>query len=234
MDFNLPSGVAVEEERDSTGYTPLPSGVYTGTMQLAYLDQSTGGAHCATFLVKIGDRVVSQTIYFSNKEGKFTYKNKDNKEQPLPGYSQVDAILTAVTGKGIAGQEVEEKVINIYDYTARKEVPAKRKVFVDTINKPVAVGIDHVSEERTTKDSGYTVGDGTFRDFNEFNKWFNPETGLTTTETKAGATEPKYLETWKAQHEGKTVVRNAKTSSGAQGTAGAPAGAAKPASSLFT
>jgi hypothetical protein len=234
MDFNLPSGVVVEDERDVSGYAPLPSGVYRGVMQFAYLDQSTSGAISVTVLVKVDNRVVSQTIYISNKEGKYTYKSKtDGKEQPLPGYSQVDAILHAVTGKGIASQDIEEKVINIYDYTARKEIPAKRKVFVDTINKPVAVGIQHISEERTTKDSSYTVGDGTYRDFNEFNKWFDPETGLTNTEAKAGATEPKFLATWKENNTDKVVVRNARVTGTTKATAGAPV-QAKATTSLFS
>lgn len=237
MDFSLPQGVATEEERDVAGFSPLPTGVYKGVVQLVYIDQSAGGALNANFLVKVDNRVVTQTIYFSNKEGKFTYKSKtDGKEQPLPGYSQVDSILQTITGKGISNQEVEEKVINIYDYTARKEVPVKRKVFVDTINKPVAVGIQHISEERTTKDSNYTVGDGTYRDFNEFNKWFDPETGLTNAEAKASATEPKFLATWKASNPAdKVIVRAAAQSNASQGTAGVPTGAAaaKPAKSLF-
>lgn len=236
MDFNLPQGVVVEEERDVSGFAPLSSGVYKGVMQLAYIDQSAGGAASATFLVKIDNRVVQQTIYFSNKEGAFTYKSKtDGTMHPLPGYSQVDSILQTVTGKGIVGQDIEEKVINIYDYTARKEVPSKRKVFVDTINKPVAIGIQHISEERTTKESNYKVGDGTFREFNEFTKWFDPETGLTNTEVKAKATEPKFLATWKANHTDIVVVRKAATSIASQGTAGAPTGTStpKPATSLF-
>ena len=237
MDFNLPSGVTVETERDVSGFAPLPTGVYKGIMQLAYLDKSAGGAISVNLLVKVGDRVVTQTIYISNKEGKYTYKSKtDGKEQPLPGYSQIDSILHTVTGKGIAQQATEEKVINIYDYDAHKEVPSKRTVFIDTINKPVAVGIINVSEERTTKESGYTQGDGTFRNFNEFAKWFDPDNGLTNAETKAGATEPAYLNTWKAANPAdRVIVRTAAKSGVGQGTAGAPtASAPKPTTSLFS
>jgi hypothetical protein len=236
MDFNLPTGVKVEEERDVSGFAPLPSGVYEGVMQLGYLGKSDKGALSATFLVKADNRVVSQTIYYSNRDGDFTYKSKtDGSMQPLPGYSQVDAILLAVTGKGITEQELVEKVVTIYDYTARKEVPSKRSVFEDTINKPVAVGINHISEEKTTKESGYKDGTGEFRQFNEFTKWFNPETGLTNTETKAGAKEPKFLATWKSNNTGNIIVRKAANTGATQGTTGAPVGAAPaPASSLFT
>ncbi len=238
MDLNLPSNVVLEEERDSVGGGTLESGVYLGVIELAYLDAAPSGAISVNINFKTdANRNVRQTIYISNKKGEFVYKNKDNKDNPLPGYAQMDAFFTAVTGKGIAQQSLEEKVINIYNYDLKKEVPQTRKVFMDILNKPIAAGILQVSEERTTKDSNYTVGTGEYREFNEFNKWFDADTGLTNVEKKAGETEPKVLELWKTVNKGKKVVRNAATrdtsKAGAPGASNSPANK-KPTESLFT
>lgn len=236
MDLNLPSNVVLEEERDSIGSGTLASDVYLGEIELAYLDAATSGAINVNISFKTNNRSVRQTVYISNKAGKFVYKDKEGKEQALPGYAQMDAFFTAVTGKGIAQQTTEEKVINIYNYELKKEMPQTRKVFMDVLNKPIAAGILEVSEERTTKDSNYTVGTGEYRTFNEFNKWFDAESGLTNVEKKAGETEAKVLAKWKEANAGKKVVRDAASRDTSKAGAPSAGGAAnkKPTESLFT
>ena len=232
MDLNLPSDVKVEKERDSVGRGALASDVYKGVVELVYLDKSAGGAISVNIQFKTQDQVVNQTVYISNRKGKFTYAGK-NGDAPLPGYSQMDAFFTALTGKNLAQQAKEDKVINLYDFEARKELPVKREVFIDALNLPIACGITLVKEEKTTKESNYKEGTGEYYTKNEFNKWFDADTGLTAVEKQAGETSPKFLEAWKTKFVGETITRNAKNSGAVKG-APATAAAAKPTTSLFT
>jgi hypothetical protein len=234
MDLNLPQNVEVEEERDIIGGAAiLPSNVYKGVVELVYLDAASSGAISVNINFKTDSgRNVRQTVYISNKKKEFFYTNKDNKNLPLPGYSQMDAFFKSVTGKGIADQNKEDKVINLYNREAKKEIPQTRTVFMDTINKPAAVGILEVSEEITTKESDYKQGTGEYRQFNELHKWFDPDNGLTNVEKAAGETEPKVLANWKKTYEGKLQTRNAPEK--ASGTPGAPKPANKPTESLFS
>lgn len=231
--LSLPTGIKAEEERDSLGSGPVPSNVYAGTVELVYMDKSEGGAMSVNIHFKTDDRTLRQTVYISNKKGEFTYKDKDGNAKPLPGYSQMNAFFQALTGKGIDQQTLENKTIKIYDFEAKAEKPVERQVFMDAIRKPLAIGVLLVSEEKTTKESGYKDGTGEFRESNEFDKFFDASNGLTNVEKKAGDTEPKFLEQWKQKNVGNVKVKKAKNP-GTPGGAKAGAPAAGSAPSLFS
>jgi len=214
LSLALPSDVTAEQENDSLGGFILPAGVYKGKLDMVYLDKSPNGAICVNIHFNTGTQVVRNTVYISNRKGEFTYNNgKENK--PLPGYSQMDAFFKAVSDKGIAQQVSATKTIKIYNYDLRKDVPEEREVFVELIGLPAQVGILHVKEEKTNKDSvdpknkPYTEGTGEFREFNELSKWFD-EDGLTNAEKASGETTPVFLEKWKDKFSDKITVRNAK------------------------
>lgn len=235
MDFNLPSSVVAEEEKDivATG-GPLEAGVYPGVVELVFLDKAESGAININIHFNTGSRIVRQTTYISNRSGGFTY-HKDGKDHPLPGYSQMDHFFKAVTGKGLNQQATEEKTIKLYDYNAQKEVPVTRTVFMEALGKPIAAGIIQISEEKTTKESGYKDGTGEFRQYNEFDKWFNAETGMTRLEElDDSVTEASFIHTWKEKNVGQVKVKKAKNPGAAK--TGAMSGAPTPAAattSLF-
>jgi len=215
----LPTGVEKEEERDSLGGDTLPAGVYKGVVDMAYLDKAPSGALHVVLAIATEGRVIRQTTYISNKEGKFTYgQGKDMK--PLPGYTQMDTFFNSLTDKGIGEQEIEEKTIKVFDFTQRKEVNAQKDVFTSVLKLPVAVGILDVKDEKTTKESNYEQGTGEFRKFNEFNKWFDSDTGLTLKEKSDGVSEPNFLVKWKEQYEGKVTTRLAKKTGTVKGASG--------------
>lgn len=242
MDLNLPSSVKVEEEKDTLGgRVLLNSNIYPGIVDLCYMDKSDKGAISVNIHFKTKDnQVVRETTYISNRDGEFTYKDKQSGEvKPLPGYSQMDSFFKAVTGKGIGQQLKEEKTISLWDKDAKKELPAKRTVFMDVHQQPIAAGILKVSEEKTTKESNYKNGTGEFFEKNELVKWFNVETGLTHVEQAAGITAPTFFNEWKEKYENKVIERKAKVpgkasaaTAGAPGQSAAPVGGA-PTQSLF-
>lgn len=233
----LPTGVAKEEERDSLGGGTLPAGVYKGTVDMVYLDKAASGAICVVMAIATEGRVVRQTTYISNKAGEFTY-GQGKEKKPLPGYTQMDNFFIRATGKGIGEQETEEKTIKVFDFTQRKDVNAQKDVFTGVLNLPIAVGLLDVKEEKSTKESGYKQGTGEFRAFNEFVKWFDPDTGLTTKENADGVSEPTFLKKWKEQYEGKVTTRLAKITGTTKGASGVSEGmpsntAATPATGMF-
>lgn len=237
MSFALPSDVVVVEEKDTVGNGgAVDTNVYSGTLDLVYQDVSKNGAISINIHFNVEDKIVRQTTYISNQAGKFTY-NKDGKNYPLPGYSQMDSFFKAVTGKGIAEQEQLEKVLKLYDFEQKKEVPVPRKCFVDAQGQRIAIGILKVSEEKTVKTTETEangkvkyVGTGEFREINEFDKYFDADSGLTNVEKAGGITEPEFLNIWKTKKVGTVKVKAAKN----QPAAGSKAGsAAKPATSLF-
>jgi hypothetical protein len=231
MDLSLPTNVVAEADRDviGGGYI-VDSDVYKGHVELMYLDKSVNGAISVNIHFNTGKQVLKNTVYISNRSGGFTYEDKrDGSTKPLPGYSQMNAMFLAINGKPLGEQDKEEKVINIYDYSVGKELPVSRTVFVETLNAPLAIGVLKISEEKATKDSGYKQGTGEFRELNEFDKFFNADSGLTLTEQAAGETEPAFLAKWKKSKKGIVKVKNAKIPGIAGGAvAGAP-GASSPA-----
>jgi len=237
MSFDLPSNVVVEEEVDTVGTGgAVDSNVYAGVLDLVYMDKSKNGAVSINIHFNTDGKIIRNTTYISNQAGKFTY-NKEGKEYPLPGYSQMDSFFKAVTGKGIAdNQTMEEKHLKVW--VDGKEVLQPRKCFMDAQGKKIAIGVLKVSEEKTVKTDQKEangkdkyVGTGEFRDTNEFDKYFDAETGLTNVEKAGGITEPEFLNTWKEKKVGFVKVKKAKNQPAAGSKPGAPA---KPASSLFS
>jgi hypothetical protein len=237
MDLSLKSGVQVEEERDVLGgMTVLESGIYKGTVELAYMDESKNGALCVVIHFKTEKGVlIKETTYISNRNKEFTY-NRDGKDHTLPGYNIMNSFFDAIAGcdLGTAGRGTEKKVINVWDYDAKKELPVNREVFTDILGKELAIGIIKVSEEKTTPESNYKEGTGEFREKNEFSKFFDADNGLTVTEKKAGETEPAFFHEWKKGKEDYVKVKKAKVSAKTGGTSGMPtAAAAAPVKKLF-
>jgi len=224
MDLSLGNDVEVQEESDSLGGGYVDSGIYQGNVKMCFLDASKSGAVSVNIHFEHGGRTTRQTIYISTAKRadlgnnvKFTYTDKKSgKELPLPGYSQMDSFFKVATGQGIAQQTKADKVVALYDFAVKAEVDRSVSVFTDVLGKELAIAIQHVSEEKTTKESGYKDGTGEYIDKNEFAKFFL-KNGLTLTEQKAGETKPAFLAKWKADKAGKTVIRKAKNSGAAEG-----------------
>ncbi|NRA77146.1 MAG: hypothetical protein HRU18_02965 [Pseudoalteromonas sp.] len=241
--FALPTGVKAEEERDvvSSASGPLATNVYPGTIEMIYLDKSDKGALNYNIIFKTKDgKTVRETIHYSNRAGDLTYMcKKDNVPKPLPGYSQLSAMIEAITGMALTDpdQETETKSIKLMDWGLRKEVPVEKVVFMNTINVKCEAAIYLNSEEKTTKESGYKDGTGEFREVNRFMKFLD-EDGLTTVERKAGKSEAKHKAQWLDKNEGQIKIVKAKNpgTKAAAATAGAPVlgGAAPAASGMFS
>ena len=105
---NLDTDENIKGETDSLGGSFVKeSGVYNATIEMAYADQSSGGARNVNVHLKLEDgTVVRLTEYVTSgtaKGGMNTYIDKNSGEKRfLPGYSKMDSMSKLAAAKGLA------------------------------------------------------------------------------------------------------------------------------------
>lgn len=234
--------IADEKDTLGGGRQVLDSDLYTFKINLAYVTQSQGGAMALNLLLKTDDgKELRQSIYMTSgkdKGSKNTYTDKDGNEQYLPGFLQANSVALLTTGKEISELDTETKVIPLYDYTAKAEIPTKVEMIMDLVGKEIMAAVIKQTVDKTKKNEATNTYEATgeTRDDNEIEKFFRASDRMTTAEIRAQATEASFADTWLEKWKGK-VKNKAK---GASGTAGAPGaakagapGTAKPGKSLF-
>ena len=226
------ANIQTKEEDVLGGSRTVPSNVYPAGIKLAYLDAAASGAICVVFdfamLVNGKERNHKETIYISNKNKEFTYKDKQSGEnKPLPGFVTVDSICKAVTGKSITELSTEKKTIKVYDYDQKAEVPQEKEVLMDLLRGKLELGILEVTVDKSTKNESYDpskpkqgnnlpyLATGETREQNELSKVFN-EDGLTQLEKESGATEAKFKAAWLEQYAGKKINKAKGAATGAK------------------
>ena len=225
------ANLTTKEEDVLGGSFTVPTNVYPAIVKLAYVDKSAKGAINVVFdfaiLANGKERNHKETIYISNAAGSFTYKDKKTGEdKPMPGFVTVDSICKAITGKSITQMTTEKKMVKIYDYTQKAEVPQEKEVLMDLVRGKLELGIQELTVDRTEKsDTGEYVPTGETRDTNEVSKVFT-EDGLTLVEKEAGATEAKFKAAWIKQYADKKINKAKGKADGAKA-----GGVSKPAAS---
>lgn len=229
----------IKAETDNIGGSGvLDSGAYHSTITMAYAKKSDSGALglFVTFKTEAGQEL-RQSLWMTGgtaKGGNNFYIDKDGKEQYLPGFNQANALALLTVGKPIAEVEDEEKVINLYNYDLKKEVPTKAQVLVELIGQEIIVGVIRQTVDKTAKnDAGVYIPTGDTRDENDIDKLFKASNKMTFAEISAQATEPAFFTAWSDKNTG--VTKNKAKGTGTGGTSGAPkaaGGTAKP-KSLF-
>lgn len=236
---NLASDATIAHEKDSVGGSgPAESGLYNHTISMAYLTKSSGGALGLVLSLKDGNREVRQTLWMTSgtaKGGK-NYYEKDGERHYLPGFNLANSLCLLTTGKEISALETETKVVNVYSYEAKAEVPTKVEVLMDLIGKEIITGLIKQTVDKTKKNdaTGVYEATGETRDENEIDKFFRASDRMTTAEIRAQADTASFIQTWDQKWSGKTRERASK----ANGVSGAPKGAGaaiakKPTTSLF-
>jgi beta-galactosidase GanA len=234
---------AAEDQGDRLGGAGiLDSAIYTGAVKVAYAGQSQGGAKSVTVIFDLGNREYRETFYVTNKAGEnfYTPKGDSTKKTLLPGFVSVDDLCLLTTETPLEEQDLEEKVVNIYDFDQKREVPTNVPVLVNLIGKSVTMGILRQTVDKQAKDSsGEYRNTGETRDENVVDKFFHADLGVTVSEAKSGIRDAVFKTKWAEKNTGVTRDR----SKGAEGNVGAPgrpagsaAGAAAPKAtkSLFS
>ena len=225
----------LEETNDRLGgFNVRDTDAYEATIKVAYAGQSAGGARNVTVVVELPDGEYSETIYVTNKKGEnwFLNQNDKSKKVPLPGFTTIDDICLVTTGKPLSEQDSEEKVVKVYDYDEKKELPKSVPVLTELTGKPVILGIlKSVVDKNVKNDStGEYEPSGETREENTIEKVFHHPSKVTVVEAreaqKAGRdAEAVFYDKWVEKNKG--VTRNkAKGASGNGGNSGRPGGGA--------
>lgn len=112
----------------------VESGAYDGIVKAAYVGKSnSSNAQSITVILTVGNREIRDTQWITNRNGENFYvdKNDSSKRHPLPGYTLIDELCYCASGKSLAEQDIEEKVLKIYSFEERKEVNQSVPVLTD-------------------------------------------------------------------------------------------------------
>ena len=229
---NLKSdGLEESVDRVGGGGGARESGIYPGKIKYAYSGKSDGGALSLTVAFTDSEgKDFRETLWLTNKKGENWFLNKqDNtKKIPMGGFVIAEDICLILTGKPLAEQEIEEKVFNIYDFDAGKEIPKSVNALVELTGGEISLGILKVLEDKTKKNdqTGEYEPTGEDRTLNNIDKVFDTETKLTVAEARNGEEVGKFWEKWEAANVGEGKFKDKRKAGKAGAKAGKPAGPA--------
>lgn len=213
----------VEETVESDrlgGASLLDSNVYLMTIKGAYLDQSAGGASCLVLALETEQgKQHRETVYFTNKAGE-TFYTRDGKTHYLPGYLILDSLCMLANETPLLEQNFEDKVVKIYDFELKKEIPQNREVAVDLLGQQVKVAIFRQLVNKQAKNAkGEYVPTAETREENVIAKYFHAETDQTYGEAKEGIEGGIFMAEWLKKYEGVVVDKVKPADSSAVGGA---------------
>lgn len=224
----------LEESQDRvSGREVLESNIYTGVIKGFYGGESAKGAKFVnvTFTKEDG-KDYSETIYVTNQKGENFYgvKDKDGKltgkKAPLPGFTIIDDICTCITGQPLCDQNWEEKIAQVWDKDAGKELPKAVQSAVDVVGGTVSLGILKALENKSVAVQGSDTRVFTAEEFekNNIDKVWNTEARMTVAEAREGVTEQGiYWGKWEKSNVGEGKFKDSRKFNAATGgKAGAP------------
>ena len=209
-----------QQDEDKIGYSPIESGIYKATIEMANGVVSAGGARGLRLAFKLiaegKERTLTETFWFTTKEGKtFSIDKKTGDRRMLGGYNHAQALAVLLCNKDFMQLPMEERLIKI------KDNPEKVPVFVNLLNKQVAIAVLKVKENARAQVNGEYTNTNEVRYTNSIEKIFD-EKGFTHKERKDGTEQPEFAKQWKERWEGKekdNFKEVKKTASDAQGEA---------------
>ena len=225
--FGNLSNDGLEESQDRLGgFNVRDTNIYPATIKVAYAGQSAGGARNVTVVAMLPDGEYSETVYVTNKKGENWFLNQNNKSKkvPLPGFTTIDDICLVCTGKSLSEQDSEEKVVKVYDYDERKELPKSVPVLTELTGKTLFLGIVKQTVDKNAKNdsTGEYEPTGETRDENVIEKVFHDPTKMTVVEARNQATEAVFFNKWLEKNKGQT--RNKAKGNTGGGKSGRPGG----------
>lgn len=214
---NLSSEGLEEVEDRLGGYQPLESGIYKGTVKALYGVEAASGAVGMDLIVDINGQEYRERLWVTNRNKQNYWVTPNGKKSPLPGYSIVEDILMVTTETPLNQQNIEEKVVKVWDPETRSELPKSVPMFVDVIGKEVALGILKQLVNKREKQGNEYVEVAESREENVIDKVFHPELKVTVNEAKNGR-DPTFWDSWEARNAGVTRDRRKIK----EGSSGAP------------
>lgn len=209
------------EEKDTLGGGVLEGGIYDMRLEVAYSQKSGGGA-LGFFTVwvnsqgrKITDR---QYITSGDAKGNKPYYEKDGKKLALPGFQHVDFMVGLLLGKSLVELDEQQATLKLYNAAQGAEVPTEVTTYPELRGLKAKVGIKHIRQNKQVKQGNNYVPSNEEQSINEIDKYFDAETGKTSTELRAND-DAAFINKWSEKFAGQVVdtykpVANAPQSGG--------------------
>lgn len=191
-------GMEEAQDRIGGGFKIFNAGAYTGKIKLAYAGKSSSSdSRSVTIVLDTPTGVYTETFWVTNKKGEAFYV-KDNKKYPLPGFTVIDDLCLVTTNKPLEEQPGEEKVINLYDYDQKKEIPTGVPMLVELLGKEVTFGIQKHLKNKQAKNAQSGIYEDTdeSREENVTDKIFHYPSNLTVLEAKKGIQKAVFYGAW--------------------------------------
>lgn len=142
-----------EKPRDFVGFEPLETDLYRGKLKMAYLVVHESKAQGIAFEFDLGGKIFKTEQIVRTKDGKNYFINTKTKlKAPLGGFTVVDDICTILTGKGLKGQNTEQKVVKVFNFDKKEDVPTQVHVLVDLLDKDIGLAIVKKLENKSKKE----------------------------------------------------------------------------------
>lgn len=240
----------LEEKQDRLGGFQLQeTDIYLAKVKMAYAGKAKSGAQNITLILSLpGEKEYTETVYITNKDGENFFLNPQDRSKKvgLPGFNLIDDLCLVTTEKPLSEQDAEEKVVKIYDYEQKKEIPTNVPVLTDLIGKQAYFAIVKQVENKNVRNesTGEYEPTADTRESNTIEKVFHHPSMLSVAEAKNGVTEPAFYGAWQTKNKGVTrdrrkIKEGGSTSQGDAKTGkpgGAPTGGSgepRKAASLF-
>lgn len=237
---NMFSGLkteGLERNEDRVGGSFLHNAdIYSATVKVAYAIESAKGAMGVAFVLDLGQgREHREQVYMTNRDKENFYITKDKKKAQLPGFVTINDLCRLTTDKEVSEQDMEERVLQIYNSDEKKEIPTSVQVLVDLTGKPVLVALDRIIENKNELVGNDYVATADSREFNQVNKFMLADDKRTVNELVDNIPEAVYHDAWLEKNKDK--VKDKRTiKDGAGSKDGAPqasSGGERKKSSLF-
>lgn len=225
--FNDLSTDGVEKSKDTLGgFQVRETDVYKGVVKALFAGKADSGARNVTVVMTMEDgSEYSETIYVTNKKGETFYvpKNDASKKEPLPGFTRVNELFLATTGKPINDQSQvwETKQFKVWNKDAGEALPTAVQMAVDVMGKEILFTLTKELVDKTTKVGNAYVPTGETREQNVFTQVFDVASRKSVNEA-IGGQDAEFLDKWLARNKGKTFDKTDKKAAKAGGTAGRP------------
>lgn len=189
--FGNLSNEGLEQSEDRLGgFTVFETDGYDASVKMFYATKSDGGANGIFLILDIGGKEYRETLWITGKDGKNYYmvKDRDGKEtgkkKALMGYEIVEDLCSVTLEKSLSEMQFEEKVVNVYDSEAGKEVPKSVMVATEILGSQVTVGLEKSLKFKTKKVGNEYVETTETREENAIVKVFEYNTKLTMNEVR--------------------------------------------------
>ena len=173
---NLKTSTTIQDEKDVLGgtFTVLDSDIYTGTIKYAYLQQAqSSSAMSLNLCVEIDGKEYKETLWMTNKNGDNFYVAKDGNQNYLPGFTVANNIALFTCQKPLAELNTEDKILKLYNYEQKQEVPTQVPCITDMHGKDISLAImKEVRPKQQKNDAGVYVDTTETREVNSIQKVF--------------------------------------------------------------